>query len=206
MNALLRTVREVREKSQETKQSARSSFRRFRNKLNIGLSTKIDEEKLELPTFVLTATVQPNVHGQKFYQPVINRVMNSNPKVLRKVYASDLTNHGKTNRFALEVLSRHNEIRADHFSPPLELDGKLCHEAQNWANFLAHCDAFVYRNDPSIGENLLLLNSDNVKSSDLSGHEVTNYWYRERKRYNFNHVVDSLHIQASKQICYLCKN
>lgn len=68
---------------------------------------------------------------------------------------------------------------------------QLCHLAQTWANHLAHTNRFYYRNDKDIGQNLFC-RATNVLVTDVTGQEVTTYWYSAVKQYDFRNEPDRL--------------
>ncbi|CAG0894232.1 unnamed protein product [Darwinula stevensoni] len=71
----------------------------------------------------------------------------------------------------------------------------LCASAQEWANLLAHTNSFRYRNQKDVGENQYcrpLLHP----LGDLTGKEVSVYWYSSIRKYDFSKKPDLLHIQA----------
>ncbi|XP_060525833.1 uncharacterized protein LOC132701711 [Cylas formicarius] len=93
--------------------------------------------------------------------------------------------------FITDCLCWHNVYRQRHNSPPLTMSPELCHLAQTWANHLAHTNKFYYRNDRDIGQNLFC-RATNVIVTDVSGQEVTTYWYAAVKQYDFGNEPDRL--------------
>ncbi|UYV70455.1 hypothetical protein LAZ67_7003053 [Cordylochernes scorpioides] len=95
--------------------------------------------------------------------------------------------------FVLNALHWHNLLRDKHGVPPLTLSYQLCSLAQYWANHLAHTNTFYHRNYRDIGENLFL---KDTFGSDVTGEQVTKYWYNEIKWYNFYQDPALLHVKA----------
>ncbi|KAH1005471.1 hypothetical protein HUJ04_006452 [Dendroctonus ponderosae] len=93
--------------------------------------------------------------------------------------------------FITDCLCWHNVYRQRHNSPPLTMLPELCHLAQTWANHLAHTNRFYYRNDKDIGQNLFC-RSTNALITDVTGQEVTTYWYSAVKQYDFGDEPDRL--------------
>ncbi|XP_066246143.1 venom allergen 3-like [Euwallacea similis] len=86
--------------------------------------------------------------------------------------------------FITDCLCWHNVYRQRHNSPPLTMSPELCDLAQTWANHLAHTNRFYYRNDKDIGQNLFCRVANGLVS-DVTGQEVTTYWYSAVKQYDF---------------------
>ncbi|KAF7268752.1 uncharacterized protein LOC143195873 [Rhynchophorus ferrugineus] len=93
--------------------------------------------------------------------------------------------------FITDCLCWHNVYRQRHNSPPLTMSPELCHLAQTWANHLAHTNRFYYRNDKDIGQNLFC-RMTNVIVTDVTGQEITTYWYSAVKQYDFRNEPDRL--------------
>ncbi|XP_065170389.1 venom allergen 3-like [Atheta coriaria] len=98
--------------------------------------------------------------------------------------------------FITDSLCWHNVYRQRHTSPPLTMSPELCHLAQTWANHLAHTNRFYYRNDKDIGQNLFC-RPDSGLQSDLTGQEVTIYWYSAVKQYDYGKEPDVLHANVN---------
>lgn len=83
---------------------------------------------------------------------------------------------------------------------------QLCYLAQTWANHLAHTNRFYYRNDKDIGQNLFC-RVTNTLVSDVTGQEVTVYWYSAVKQYDFSNEPDRLraNVNAGNR-CYSKKS
>ncbi|XP_044757136.1 probable pathogenesis-related protein CaO19.6200 [Coccinella septempunctata] len=110
---------------------------------------------------------------------------------------SDLRTAWQDSDFISECLCWHNVYRQRHNSPTLTMSAQLCHLAQTWANHLAHTNRFYYRNDKDIGQNLFCKLSNGVDSTDISGQEVANYWYRAVKQYDYGKEPDVLHTNVN---------
>lgn len=97
--------------------------------------------------------------------------------------------------FVMDCLHWHNLFREKHGVPPLTLSNQLCNMAQFWANHLAHTNTFSHRNLRDIGENLFSKWSY-IPDFDITGQQVSKYWYDEIKTYNFFQHPDLLHVKA----------
>ncbi|XP_017860516.1 PREDICTED: Golgi-associated plant pathogenesis-related protein 1 [Drosophila arizonae] len=82
--------------------------------------------------------------------------------------------------FELEVLQAHNQYRARHGAPPLELDENLCRVASQWAQHLLNTNSFQHRQNNQYGENLYM-----ASGANLNGAAAVKSWYDEIKDYNF---------------------
>ncbi|CAF0948842.1 unnamed protein product [Rotaria sp. Silwood1] len=87
-------------------------------------------------------------------------------------------------RFQAETLQRHNELRARHCAPPLQLDNNLSTIAQNYAEYLASRNLFQHSNN-GYGENLYMMSSSS-SLANLHGSAATQSWYDEISMYSFN--------------------
>ncbi|XP_049291543.1 uncharacterized protein LOC125768221 [Anopheles funestus] len=83
--------------------------------------------------------------------------------------------------FQKEVLERHNQLRAKHSAPPLQLDAGLSEYAQQWADNLVSRNALEHRSDKKYGENLYAC----FGKCEVSGSEAVDSWYNEIKSYTF---------------------
>lgn len=88
---------------------------------------------------------------------------------------SDLENIRK------QALTTHNIYRKNHKSPKMEIDTKLCKEAQKYAEYLASIHKVVHDENTNCGENIITL-----KGVLSNGRNVTNWWYKEINKYNFD--------------------
>uniref|UniRef100_A0A182XZ48 Uncharacterized protein n=1 Tax=Anopheles stephensi TaxID=30069 RepID=A0A182XZ48_ANOST len=84
-------------------------------------------------------------------------------------------------QFQLDVLRRHNELRAKHSANPLQLNKELCEFAQQWANKLAAENKLQHRSTNEYGENLYAC----FGRANLEGHDAVDSWYGEIKNYTF---------------------
>lgn len=99
--------------------------------------------------------------------------------------------------FIIDCLCWHNEYRARHRAPALSISQELCEKAQRWANKLASTNEFYYRiNEKIMGQNLFCCPANNLVT-DLTGQEVTSYWYKEVKKYNFFKHPNILHTNVN---------
>ncbi|KAI5631462.1 cysteine-rich secretory protein family domain-containing protein [Phthorimaea operculella] len=73
---------------------------------------------------------------------------------------------------------------------------KLCDYAQAWANHLAHTNKFHYRNDRDVGQNLYQKPVTNTET-DITGQEVSSYWYAAVRQYRFFKEPDVLHANVN---------
>ncbi|KAJ8875070.1 hypothetical protein PR048_022960 [Dryococelus australis] len=84
-----------------------------------------------------------------------------------------------------------------HISGTLKWEEEgLCSKAQAWANHLAHANTFYYRNDRDIGQNLFCRPVSDVQN-DVTGQEVSSYWYSAMRQYNFSKEPDILHANVN---------
>ncbi|XP_072908191.1 GLI pathogenesis-related 2 isoform X2 [Hemitrygon akajei] len=84
--------------------------------------------------------------------------------------------------FIAELLKEHNSLRAQHQSPPLQVNPELSIQAQKWAEHLANIKTLKH-SDTQYGENLWYKWSSNKALP--TGKEVSESWYNEIKDYNF---------------------
>uniref|UniRef100_UPI00398F20F7 GLI pathogenesis-related 2 isoform X1 n=2 Tax=Pristiophorus japonicus TaxID=55135 RepID=UPI00398F20F7 len=85
--------------------------------------------------------------------------------------------------FIAELLQEHNRLRALHKSQPLQLKSELSVQAQKWADHLVDIKTLQH-SDTKYGENLWYKWSSNAQLP--TGTEVSESWYNEIKKYNFN--------------------
>ncbi|KAJ2946695.1 hypothetical protein O0L34_g12754 [Tuta absoluta] len=98
--------------------------------------------------------------------------------------------------FITECLCWHNVYRQRHGAPQLYMAPELCDYAQAWANHLAHTDKFHYRNDRDVGQNLYQKPVTNT-DTDITGQEVSSYWYGAVRQYRFFREPDVLHANVN---------
>ncbi|CAH0385416.1 unnamed protein product [Bemisia tabaci] len=127
------------------------------------------------------------------------------PQVLRKIIGNkpniicekdELRTAWNDSDFIAECLCWHNVYRFQHRVPPLQMSPQLCEKAQAWANHLAHTDSFFYRIDRDVGQNLFY-RLTNALESDVTGQEVSSYWYSAVKQYDFSKEPDVLHANVN---------
>jgi len=87
-------------------------------------------------------------------------------------------------RFQQETLQHHNQLRARHCAPALQLDTELSKKAQAYAEKLAAQNKFEHSNN-GYGENLYMMSSS-APLTNLQGSKATQPWYDEIKDYRFN--------------------
>jgi len=90
---------------------------------------------------------------------------------------------GQFTEFQLETLKAHNELRAKHGVPAMELSAKMCTYAQEWADQLLAENRFQHRRNNKYGENLYSSWSSRPKA--ISGEVAVDNWYSEIKDYTF---------------------
>merc|ERR1712136_331339 len=86
--------------------------------------------------------------------------------------------------FEKEMLDQHNQYRAKHRAPRLELSSKLSKEAQKWAEHLVSIKRLQHSDNRDMGENVAYKFSSDCRR--FTGAEMTDMWYNEIKDYNFN--------------------
>lgn len=101
----------------------------------------------------------------------------------------------RDSEFVKDLIKWHNIYRDLHGVPPLKLSNPLCALAQSWTNHLAHHNTFYHRNLKDIGESLFSRWSIDA-DFDISGEQLSKYWYEESKQYNFNQEPSTLHVNA----------
>ncbi|KAM9324102.1 uncharacterized protein PAF06_000100 [Gastrophryne carolinensis] len=98
-----------------------------------------------------------------------------------------------TRAFAQEFLKANNNYRAMHGAKPLQLNSRICQDAQKWAEHLLTLKTLKH-SDTSYGENIWAKTGS--PSITVTGQEVADSWYKEEKNYNFSkpgHQPDSGH-------------
>jgi len=90
---------------------------------------------------------------------------------------------GHFTKFQLETLKAHNELRAKHGVPAVELSAKMCTYAQEWADQLLAENRFQHRRKNKYGENLY--SSWSSRPKVISGEVPVESWYSEIKDYTF---------------------
>ena len=109
------------------------------------------------------------------------------PPLSHRKYST--SEQAQNSKFLEEVLLAHNELRIRHNSPPLILNPILIKLAQNHSEALSKEEKLINSNNKlknqKIGENLFM------SKNSCSGEEVTSYWYRGIKKYNFNNLQNN---------------
>ncbi|GFR83639.1 Golgi-associated plant pathogenesis-related protein 1 [Elysia marginata] len=86
-------------------------------------------------------------------------------------------------KFREEALIAHNEKRALHGAPPIKLSAELNNIAQKYAEILYQKGEFTHSDSSfrnGAGENLA------AGSYEMTGAAVTDFWYREINKYDWN--------------------
>lgn len=107
---------------------------------------------------------------------VYNRI-HTDPDMAKKISSSDLK------EFRHEALTTHNKYRDIHGVPKLKMNDSLNNSAQKWADQLAKSGTFKHSEAKDYGENLCSHYSS--ISTEYSGTQVTDYWYKEIEKYEF---------------------
>jgi len=100
-------------------------------------------------------------------------------------------------QFQQEMLQAHNNYRACHSAPPLQLDHILSRSAQYIAERLASANQMMYFIRKGVGENLFAKNS-----SSVDGKEPTATWYDGIKYYDFNKASFSMGAGTFTQVVW----
>ncbi|XP_041974430.1 protein PRY1-like [Aricia agestis] len=132
--------------------------------------------------------------------------LDNRPKLLQKVLQnrpvsmvvqwSEVRTAWQDSDFITECLCWHNVYRQRHAAPQLYMAPELCDYAQAWANHLAHTNRFRYRNDRDVGQNLYQRPVSAIQP-DVTGQEVSSYWYAAVRQYNFFKESDVLHANVN---------
>ncbi|XP_052737388.1 uncharacterized protein LOC112043280 isoform X1 [Bicyclus anynana] len=111
-------------------------------------------------------------------------------------YASDLVTIFRStsisdSKFEDEFLQAHNEYRAKHKVPPLELNKKLCKYAEEWAKAIAKKAKVEHRDQNEYGENIFYAWSSDPNFT-LTGRAPVDKWYSEIKCHAFGKEPNNL--------------
>ncbi|KAK3928569.1 Golgi-associated plant pathogenesis-related protein 1 [Frankliniella fusca] len=99
--------------------------------------------------------------------------------------------------FISECLCWHNVYRQRHGVRDLLMSAELCDMAQTWANHLAHTNSFMYKpGETLVGQNLYC-RLPNTAATEVTGQEVSAYWYSACKQYNYGKEPDVLHANVN---------
>ncbi len=100
--------------------------------------------------------------------------------------------------FIIDCLCWHNEYRARHLVPAINVSMKLCVSAQEWANHLASRNELYYPPQRifNFGQNIFCCVEASLVAS-ISGQEVATYWYSSIKRYDFYKRPSLLHTNVN---------
>ena len=90
------------------------------------------------------------------------------------------------NTFCIQALECHNKYRKMHHVPPLKLNKEICSIAENYAKVLATKLKCLQHSENTykgqeLGENLF-----GCFGMEATGQEISDHWYSEIKKYNFN--------------------
>ena len=155
----------------------------WRNSKQFGLGHIITRDN----TLYVVANFYPegNIKGQflKNVCPIIT------DRKYSKSEENDTSYYSMTTKFIEDALAAHNDLREKHNSPPLILSPALSTLAQNHSEFLAKENKLLFSNNmlngEKIGENLFVGNKND------NGEEVTSFWYKGNKKYNFRNIKDN---------------
>ncbi|XP_028173879.1 ectin-like isoform X1 [Ostrinia furnacalis] len=126
---------------------------------------------------------------------LLQRVLQTRP-VSMVVQWSEVRTAWQDSDFITECLCWHNVYRQRHGAPQLYMAPELCDYAQAWANHLAHTNKFHYRNDRDVGQNLYQ-RPVSALQPDITGQEVSSYWYAAVRQYNYFKEPDVLHANVN---------
>ncbi|KAM3957071.1 LOW QUALITY PROTEIN: uncharacterized protein ACR2FA_009000 [Aphomia sociella] len=126
---------------------------------------------------------------------LLQKVLQSRP-VSMVVQWSEVRTAWQDSDFITECLCWHNVYRQRHGATQLYMAPELCDYAQAWANHLAHTNKFHYRNDRDVGQNLYQ-RPVSALQPDVTGQEVSSYWYAAVRQYNFFKEPDILHANVN---------
>ncbi|XP_063241599.1 protein lon-1-like [Bacillus rossius redtenbacheri] len=127
---------------------------------------------------------------------LLNKILSNRPLSVLSDGGGRAPTDWERSEFVNDCLYWHNVYRLRHRAPSLALCAQLCSQAQTWANHLAHANTFYYRNDRDIGQNLFC-RPVNDEQNDVTGQEVSSYWYSANKQYNFSKEPDVLHANVN---------
>ena len=83
-----------------------------------------------------------------------------------------------------EMLHLHNNFRADHQAPKLQLDDKLNKLAEDWAQHLARTHTFEHRPNNEYGENLYMMTNNGGDFAEAE--PAFRAWADEEAVYDYN--------------------
>jgi len=105
-------------------------------------------------------------------------------------------------QFQREMLQAHNNYRACHSAPPLQLDDNLSYSAQHYANRLARTNGNSPYNTNGAGQNLYTKSSSGYLNY-VDGREPTATWYNAIKYYDFNQGGFSMETGCFTQVVWV---
>ncbi|XP_077986547.1 uncharacterized protein LOC144440946 [Glandiceps talaboti] len=88
------------------------------------------------------------------------------------------------NSFEKEAFDEHNRYREMHGVPPLKYSASIAEDAQKWAESLSKNGKLSHSNKSEYGENIA--SGSGSGDYDMSGKEVTDMWYKDIKKYDFD--------------------
>ncbi|XP_067136609.1 Golgi-associated plant pathogenesis-related protein 1-like [Centruroides vittatus] len=86
------------------------------------------------------------------------------------------------NAIKQQMYTRHNNYRYLHNSPLLCWSAELAEFSQVWANKIAEKGYLQYSENPSLGENIVIVDLQECPT----GEEIVDKWYEERKYYDYD--------------------
>ncbi|XP_022670328.1 uncharacterized protein LOC111254090 isoform X2 [Varroa destructor] len=132
------------------------------------------------------ATPEPHVSPRSKRRRSLTRLSGEGTDTLQKNDAS----------CNAETLEAENATKATRCTPAFI--NKLCEQAQQLANFIAHTNDLYHRKLRDIGQNLYVESSYTQENFDVNGETVVKHWYQEQKYYDYYQNQDLLHTQASR--------
>lgn len=95
---------------------------------------------------------------------------------------------GSLAEFENACLTEHNKKRADHGVSPLEWSEECEKHAKMWVQHLVELDSLAHDHESGLGENCGYFNSSSAttKPDILWAENVSNMWYNEISKYNFD--------------------
>lgn len=108
---------------------------------------------------------------RKFYRP---QSLHNNVSIKSRPFDPNLIKQ--------QMYTRHNNYRYLHNSPLLCWSAELAEFSQLWANKIAEKGYLQYSEHPALGENIAIVDFREC----LSGEEIVDKWYEERKYYDYD--------------------
>lgn len=95
----------------------------------------------------------------------------------------DENDDSEFSKYEVGCRNLHNQLRAKHGVPPLQLSKKLCAYAQEWADKLAATNTFQHRSERRYGENIFCSSSSKPTKPDPAA--PVQSWYDEVHKHQF---------------------